>query len=197
VKRKQKKMLMFALCAAAVIAMVVQLGPFVFGKPSPYADSAKAEQKKAAASQTKPKPVRRKRPAPQARRPATPKPRHVEPDRKPQPVALTDAPINLRHVERRVLAYGGTGLRDPFAEPAVEAEQTRSPVQKLQFKLQGVIVTASRKVAIIDGRVYGEGQEIRAGVRVISISKLTVVLSDGESRTVLSLNRNDWMTEKP
>ena len=43
-KRKQKKILMFSLCGAAVVALVVQLGPFVFGKPNPYADPAKAKQ---------------------------------------------------------------------------------------------------------------------------------------------------------
>jgi hypothetical protein len=187
-KKKQKKVLMVVLGVAAVILLIVQLGPLLFGKPSPYVDPEKAKKKQKAA-----RAPRRKSTARPARRKRAPSRRRSKktPGKADAPLlgdlSLEDVSIDLSHIGRRVVVYRPSKSRDPFAAMAFETVKKLSPLETMKFDLQGIVTAGGREAAIIGARVYGEGDVVRPGVRVEEITKSCVVLTDGTIQVRLRL----------
>ena len=90
--------------------------------------------------------------------------------------------------------YEADKRRNPFAAPKFEMGQASSALTKATFKLQGV-VRAGRlrpdgtpvRLAIIDDKVYAEGQEVVKGVRVAKVNAASVVLAEGKVQLRLFL----------
>lgn len=79
-------------------------------------------------------------------------------------------------------------LGDPMrpytpASPTAGAERTARP-----FKLTGVLISATRRVAVINGALYREGDTIN-GARVVSIEPNSVQLRRGSQDFALQLQR--------
>jgi hypothetical protein len=208
VKKKQKKVLMIVMGIVAVLLLGVKVGPLFFGKPSPYVDPEKAKRKNAEKATEK---GSRKRPAP-PRQAARNRPGTRRSARKPPPrrrgerdresaaapeaeegtfagFELADIPIDLSRVGRRTVRYQDNGRRDPFGPVPFETVVEKPPVLKETFDLQGVLQSTDKRLAIIDNRVYAEGDVLRDGIRVTAIKPTEVVLSDGEMEVTLRLDQ--------
>ena len=92
---------------------------------------------------------------------------------------------------------GGWG-RDPFYSPYQAAEETATTPQKVarprqesetkgpQYKLSTVLVSGSKRLAVIDDRVYAEGDEI-GGETISSITLDHVVLNGASGERLLEV----------
>ena len=199
---------MIVLGVVAIVLLIVQVGPLVFGKPNPYTDPGKAKKKKATGKvNTKGKAARGSRSkgkTPSARgrkskasRRAKKKDTQQEKGEGDAAPALAEVQIDLSHVERRVLVYRSSARRDPFSAAPFESEALTTPVHTMKFSLHGVVCYGERRVAIINGRVYAEGAAVAPGVRVLSVSPTGVVLTDGKSQLRLSLKSADLRFRRP
>jgi len=79
-------------------------------------------------------------------------------------------------------------LGDPMrpyvpTSPTAGAQRTSRP-----FTLTGVLISATRRVAVINGALYGEGDTID-GARVVSIEPNSVQLRRGTQNFALQLQR--------
>ncbi len=102
--------------------------------------------------------------------------------------------IDLSLAGRRTLTYAASSLRNPFATPKFEAVQTGTVLTRANFKLHGIVRARGTRpgappvhLAIIDGRVYAEGEELAKGVRIVAVDATSVVLAEGKSRARLSM----------
>ena len=195
-KRKQKRILMIVLGVAAAVLCAVQLGPIVLGKPSPYVDpkkkNKKATKKKSAKLRRTSKRATsgrrgRSQKPPSGRRGRRRKPPPEDDDAMFAGLPLDEVVIDLSKIGRRVFSYRDNGLRNPFAPPTFETAVKENPLLTIKVKLNGVIAGGQRPLAIIGNRVYGEGDEIVPGVKVLSIKSRHVDLTDGENRLRLRL----------
>jgi hypothetical protein len=214
VKKQQKKILMVVMGIIAAILFAVKVFPIFFGKANPYKDPEKAKRKAAERAAAKAKGVSkpakkataarkrpaRRRPPARSRTPARRKPDRRErrrdeeeaPERDGGMLAgldLAEIPIDLSRVTRRAIRYEDAGRRDPFGPAPFERVVEKAPVLKQKFDLQGILRSSDRRLAIIDNRVFAEGNVIRDGVRVLAIKATEVVLSDGEMEVTLRLNQ--------
>jgi hypothetical protein len=84
------------------------------------------------------------------------------------PIAATarEAPEPIGHEPARVRARAA-----PPPETAVPFDAV----------LGSILYSPDRKLAIIDGRIVGPGDEVR-GARIIDITSATVILRDGQGR---------------
>jgi hypothetical protein len=206
VRKKQKRVLMIVVGVAALALCGVQLGPILLGgrldDPPPKKPKHKPGQARVAGRKNGGKarrPVARNRsprgaPA-RGRAPARVRPRR--PSDTGSELELESIAINLSATGRRRLVYSAASLRDPFAAPKFEGAQTGTALTRTNFKLQG-IVRARRAgpdgspvhLAIIDGRVYAEGEEVAKGVRIAAVDATSVVLVQGKVRVRLSMTRS-------
>jgi hypothetical protein len=120
-----------------------------------------------------------------------PKPEAVEPEAK-LPISLADLqPKQVVQKEEGVGQEipGGWG-RDPFYSPYQAGEETATPTEKVarprpesekqgpQYKLSTILISGSNRLAVIDDRVYGVGDEI--GKEKISDITLDHVVLTGD-----------------
>ena len=121
-----------------------------------------------------------------------PKPEPVEPEAK-LPISLADLqPKKLPQEEETVgKTIPETWGRDPFETPyQVQVEDTKTPPEKgdkarsqpvrqgPQHRLSTIVITKSSRLAVIDDKVYGEGDQI--GGEKISKITLDHVLLTGD-----------------
>ena len=203
-KKKQKKVLMIALGVGALGLCGLQLGPILLGgrldNPPPKSAKHKPGQPRVAgkrkggektrrpAAKSKPS---RGAPAP-GRAPARAnlsRPRDTGSEWDLESIA-----IDLRATGRRTLIYSAAALRNPFAAPKFESVRTGTVLTRADFKLQGIVRARGTRpdgspvhLAIIDGRVYAEGEEVAKGVRIVAVNATSVVLAEGEARARLSM----------
>lgn len=80
----------------------------------------------------------------------------------------------------------------------VAAEQLRDPTRpysvpvyhemvRPQFKVNAIIVSSERRIAIVNGKRVGEGDRVD-GATVVSISKRKLILDVGDRELTLGLN---------
>lgn len=140
-----------------------------------------------------------KAPAPAIKAPAPPiqgLPKIIlkeEPEEKPKPEALAkEEKSKEKKDEKKELVPAYTVLRDPFildfAYEKVEKKEGGEPVQVVTYlQLQGIFITGSTKMAIIDDNVVGEGDRIALGWRVSRIYSDRVVITKGRSSRTLRI----------
>ena len=196
-KNQQKKIVMIVLGIIAVVLCVIQLRP-VFTGYSPVADPSSPAARAAASgaqearSEQAPAPGRQRRPATRREK--------DEADRPPLPgearrlPEITDLPldvisIDLSKIERRIYHYETAGLRSPFAPAEFEEAQRSSRLKKMDLTLQGIVTTPHGVLAIIDNRVFTEGDSVAEGVVVKHIGANSVVLTDGQDEVRLALDQ--------
>jgi hypothetical protein len=103
-----------------------------------------------------------------------------------------------KNLEReKVFVYSRAGLRNPMApyvrkpEPGTGAatQGTGRPGVRVQRtpKLEGIMWSSTRPLAIIDGNVMGVGESLKDGSKVTEIGKRHVVLKRGTSTVKLVL----------
>ena len=99
--------------------------------------------------------------------------------------------IDLSRVAQQAVAYKADDLRDPFARTAAEVRlaQQAAASDSLDLTLNGTIRADDRSLAIIDGKVYGPGDSVSAGVSVVSVRAEAVVLAHGSKQVTLTLSR--------
>lgn len=101
------------------------------------------------------------------------------------------------HNWRLLLGVAGIGVLW-VGSSAVAAEQLRDPTRpyavpiyheaaRPQFKVNAIIVSSERRIAIVNGKRVGEGDRID-GATVISISKRELTLDVGDRKLTLGLN---------
>jgi len=84
------------------------------------------------------------------------------------------------------------------ASATVAAEQLRDPTRpysapiyreaaRPQFKVNAIIVSSERRIAIVNGKRVGEGDRVN-GATVVSISKRQLTLDVGDRELTLGLN---------
>jgi len=124
-------------------------------------------------------------PPPIAPPPSAAPPRAVPPTRTEPPAILASPPPPLRSEPR-----GATAVNRPAATPrAIDtppatARQRSTPAEvPLSFdaSLGTILYSPDRKLAIVDGRIVGVGDEIR-GARIVDITATAVMLRDGQGR---------------
>lgn len=87
-------------------------------------------------------------------------------------------------------AAAQAGLLDPTRPPAAAAEdaaKSGAPAAKAAPRLQSVLISPERKIAVIDGRTVPLGGQIDDAL-VVGISETGVTLRRGEQTEVLSLD---------
>lgn len=99
----------------------------------------------------------------------TPEPRAAEPSL-PAVVAPPRAPIPRTPVAAR-----------PKARPGRSRERAPAPPTPFDAVLGSILYSSDRKLAIIDGRIVGPGDEVK-GARVVDITTGGVTLRDGQGR---------------
>jgi len=177
-QKQKKKLLMVVLFLGAGGAMLWQVGPMVFGavnKKSVVGRSAKVTAAKKGKKGS-------------ARKPGKPPKPDQPPKAGEEPVTVA---IDLSRVAQRAVAYGSEALRDPFARTAAEVRLAQQAVatDSLDLTLNGTIRADGRCLAIIDGKVYGPGDSVSAGVSVVSVRAGSVVLAQGNRQVTLTLSR--------
>ncbi len=196
-KNQQKKIVMIVLGIVAVVLCVVQLRP-VFTGYSPVADSSSPAAKAAPSAEQETKTTQ----APASRRQSPSSARREEADTDRSPPSgeerrlpeITDLPldaisIDLSRIERRIYHYETAGLRSPFAPAEFEEAQRSSRLKKMDLTLQGIVKTSHGVLAIIDNRVFAEGENVAEGVLVKHIGANSVVLTDGQDEVRLALDQ--------
>lgn len=188
-KQKQKKIVMMCgLSAAAVVMLGMQVGPLVFGgSPSRKQQAAtkgggKATSKAAHAQGAKPqgKPKAGKTPQPA---PGPP---------------VEEVKIDLSGAVRKAFAYKQQdGLRSPFGLTLFELKSKDLMAPKVDVKLTGIIESGQQRLAIIEGRVYAVGDEVKKGMKVCSIEADSVAVTHGGDQVKLRLSVPDLTVGSP
>ncbi|MFO7897800.1 MAG: hypothetical protein R6V58_01940 [Planctomycetota bacterium] len=198
-KKKQKKIVLIALAILAPILCALKLGPVFTG----YSPVKNPENRKEAKSEKggRSKPSKKKRSgAKRAKKTRRPAAARRAPPAQPQggparsPTDIPDWPleairIDLGAIGRQRLTYDGGGLRSPFAPAEFEVAQAPSKLKRMGLRLQGIVRTPDRQLAIIEDRVYTEGEHVAEGVRLERVERGAVVLTDGEDEVRLILKR--------
>lgn len=177
-QKQKKKLMMVVLMVGAGGAMVWQLGPMVFGAVNKKPVVGRSAQAKAAKKGKKGS----------ARKPGKPPKAGKPPETGEEPVTVE---IDLSRVAQQAVAYKADDLRDPFARTAAEVRlaQQAAASDSLDLTLNGTIRADDRSLAIIDGKVYGPGDSVSAGVSVVSVRAEAVVLAHGSKQVTLTLSR--------
>jgi len=191
---------MIGLGVLAAVLCAVQLGPiFLGGKPKKKGPQKPVGPRVAKRKDGRPRVAKgggsrrapragaaRKRPPPPAGRGS------AQEDESAWP--LESIVIDLSAVGRRALMYEAIESRDPFGAAKFERVRASSALTKAAFKLQGVLRAGRSRpdgtpirLAIIDNKVYAEGQEVVKGVRVAKVDAASVVLAEGKARLRLFL----------
>ena len=85
-------------------------------------------------------------------------------------------------------AAAQAGLPDPTRPPAADGTSAaRGDAAKSAHRVESVLISAERKLAVIDGRTVPLGGQID-GARVVAITEAGVTLRRGEQTEVLPLN---------
>jgi len=191
---------MIGLGVMAVVLCAVQLGPiFLGGKPKKKGPQKPVGPRVAKRKDGRPRVAKGggSRPAPRARaaRKGPPPPTgrgSAQEDVSAWP--LESIVIDLSAVGRRALMYEVAETRDPFGAAKFEKVRVSSALMKAAFKLQGVLLAGRSRpdgmpmrLAIIDNKVYAEGEEVVKGVRVMKVDASSVVLAEGKIRLRLFL----------
>ncbi|MFH1731278.1 MAG: hypothetical protein ABIF82_06480 [Planctomycetota bacterium] len=199
-KKKQKRVLMIGLGVLAAILCAVQLGPiFLGGKPKKEGPKKPVGPRVAKKQNDRPRVAKSGEPrtAPRAgtarKRPPPPTGTgSAQEDVSAWP--LESIAIDLTAVGRRALTYEVVETRDPFGAAKFERARASSALTKATFKLQGVVCGGRSRpdgtlirLAIIDNKVYAEGQEVIKGVRVAGVDATSVVLAEGKAQLRLFL----------
>ena len=79
------------------------------------------------------------------------------------------------------------GLADPTRPPAIRAETTQAGVAGGGPVLQSVMLSPTRKVAVISGEMVALGGRY-GGARLVRLTETEAVLQNGVERTVLRLH---------
>jgi hypothetical protein len=207
VKKKQKQITMAVLGVAAVGLCALKLGPIIMGKslveqppPSKKSKANKARppaRKKRSRRPPKRRSAPRRRAAPRRGAPVRAHPRGPE---GPAPLfdyPLEEVPIELSRTDRRVLLYKPDGLRNPFGPAEFEIVSQSSMLDKVKWKLEGVVCSSGRRLAILNGRVYAAGKRVAEGVILKSVGTNSVVLTDGKRERQLFLSVPELNLGKP
>lgn len=212
-KKKQKRALMILLGLVAVGLCAIKLGPIFLGGGSPVANPSKRKNSKGKSSKKR---RSRKKALPSkgmsrksgskksgARRTSGSRRAKAGRDGGPQdasefaPENLKSIAIDLSATRRRKLVYRARGLRDPFAAAAFETQRESDALARMSLRLQGVVRLGDRRLAIIENRVYAEGDEVAGGVTLVEVGETFVVLTDGRNRTRLALTAPTINIEGP
>jgi len=192
VKKKQKKIMMIALGVVAAALCALKLGPILSGAPlrSPGA------KKKSGGS--KPKRSRRRPTRRSTRKKAASRQMDTEDtslEEAQSEWSLETVPVDLSAASHRPVLYEGSSLRNPFGPASFELAQQRNVLSRVTLRLQGVVRAggkrsdgSSSRLAIIDDRVYREGDEVAPGVRLIQVDAASVLLADGKNQVRLTLS---------
>jgi len=177
-QKQKKKLMMVVLMVGAGGAMLWQLGPMVFG----------AVSKKPVVGRSAKVTAAKKGKKGSARKPGKPPKPGAPPKAGEGPVTVE---IDLSRVAQQTVAYESDDLRDPFARTTAEVRLAQQAVasNSLDLTLNGIIRADNRRLAIIDGKVYGPGDSISAGVSVVSVRAESVVLAHGSKQVTLTLSR--------
>lgn len=199
-RKKQKRVLMIGLGVLAAVLCAVQLGPVFLGsKPKKKGPQKPVGPRVAKRKDGRPRLAKGggSRPAPRTgaarkRSPSSTGRGSAQEDVSAWP--LKSIVIDLSAVGRRALTYEAVEARDPFGAAKFERVRASSALMKAVFKLQGVLLAgrsrpdgAPMRLAIIDNKVYAEGQEVVKGVRVARVDATSVVLAEGKVRLRLFL----------
>ena len=87
-------------------------------------------------------------------------------------------------------AHAQAGLSDPTRPPAASAEERRSagtPQARSAHRLQSVLLSPKRKLAVIDGHTVALGGRIDDAL-IVAITETGVTLRRGDQTEVLPLN---------
>jgi hypothetical protein len=218
VKQQQKKVaLMILLGGVAAFLVATRLGPMVFGEsPAPQTKGKKKEDAASAAKGgggTKDEgrgsrggkghldpPTRDPRPAtpgaapPPVKASAKPATKGADPEADaPRGSAgaspsLDEVPIDLSAATRLAVRYGPKTARSPFALASFEQDAGLNAPGQPPLKLTGIVRAGTQRLAIIDGRVYTEGDEVWGGLKVSPIEPAAVTLTrEGKAKRRLSL----------
>jgi hypothetical protein len=142
-------------------------------------------------------------PVPAAPAPRVPPPRSVAveapPVNEPPPPRVDAAPptVAVARPAPIVASAAPAGVPEPpaRAEPPAPRRVERytpreSPPIPFDAVLGTILFSADRKLAIIDGRIVGIGEEVR-GARIVDITSAAVLLRDSQGRTrILTLGAN-------
>jgi len=199
VKKKQKRVMMIVLGVVAAGLCALKLGPILTGAPLVPPQQKKksgTSQKKTARATGRSRTKRSSRSAGRARRTGsrrrTARRTSVATSSAPHDTVeewpLELIPVDLSATGRRALAYHAEGLRNPFSPAKFEVARQSDALGRMKVNLQGIVRTAGRRLAIIEGRVYAEGEEVVEGVTLTRIDATSVLLTDGKNETRLSLN---------
>ncbi len=191
--------MMIVLGVVAALLCALKLGPILMG--APVSDPGKAKKKPAGDAATataktpaQPAPAKRAGSNPPARpprgQPAAPPTKKAPdtPTSNPAPAPLSAVRIDFSAVQPRTFTFSWTELRDPFAPASFELVNPTDALAMSKLKLQGVVQSGNRRLAIIGNRVYREGQEVIRGVRLLAVDGAGVLLSDGDHKIRLSLD---------
>jgi len=100
-------------------------------------------------------------------------------------------------VGRRAAVYGGKGLRNPLGPAEFEMETKATTLARMKLKLQGIVCTPGRRLAIVDGRVYAVGDELMEGIKLAAVEPQYVVLSDGKTQAKFFLSSPTFRLGRP
>lgn len=208
-KKKQKKIMMIVLGVAALGLCALQLGPILMGKPvAPPTKSAKKTDGEAASPAAKAAPKTAAAPAkkggaPKAARTQTAakatdsKTAEPTPDQTTAPLQLALDRIDLSMIHPRKFALEWTGLHDPFSAASFELVKAVDGLEISKLKLQGVVQSDNRRIAIISNHSYREGQEVAPGVILLGVDDGGVTLATGDRQVRLSIGGNSHDIKRP
>ncbi len=196
-RKKQKKVMMIGLGVLAAALCALKLGPILTGAPLVAPQKKKSTSgKKTTKGKSKAKTKRGSRSSGRARRPTTqrrttrttPGRKTAGPHNEAEEWPLESIPIDLSATERRALVYRAVRLRNPFSAAKFEVTRESDALVKMKVNLQGIVRTAGRRLAIIEGQVYAEGEKVAKGVTLVKIDATSVLLTDGKNETRLYLS---------
>lgn len=181
--RKQKQMVMMIVLGIAAAGLCAyQLGPIFFSKPKPKVSTNAPAG--GTSSAPKPSATAAKTPAPAGKR-APGKAAAAE------PAPEVSGKIDLSAINPRAFKIKWAEFRDPFSPANFEVEETPEEKAVKKLKLEGVIKSADKRLAIISGRVYREGDIILAGYKLLKMTAASVLLFNGEKEIRLTLSATE------
>jgi hypothetical protein len=165
-KRKKKVVVMIALSVVAAVLLAVRLGPLLLGGPIASPPPKNKNTKKKREKTSAPPPTSAAAAPGDAGEPSAGEAAHGR--------------IDLSGARQRTTVYRHEGLRDPFGPARFERTPQRSSLAALGLRLTGTVRIGAQRLAIINGKVYAEGDEVAEGVRVHPIESQAATLVSGD-----------------
>ncbi|MCL6414997.1 hypothetical protein MIB92_04995 [Aestuariirhabdus sp. Z084] len=84
-----------------------------------------------------------------------------------------------------VLSLSAQSAVDPTRPERIQ--EKASSVEKTELKLQSIMIRNNEPLAMIDGKIYREGDRV-SGSRIVKIENWRVLLTDNQGRMELTIN---------